>query len=238
MARYFYGCDEVNEGWDNYFELCNALELDLETFKETPKIETLNSWRVDSPKNFCFILHVRPEISQWLGTAEGDVPEEPEDFPARVRQAWDVTLDRAHAVAARALLIPTDEAFTPGESHRKFLRAFVDILGDRTDAALLWEPSGLWTRDQRVDFADELDIAPTYDPFIAEREGHQFGHGDVAFTITERAGRRRQYDTFDFRELLQWTGKYDRVFAMLRGRHKWSHAQKMKAALQHIEQGR
>jgi len=234
MARYFYGCDEVNRGWESYFELCNALELDLETFKKPPKIATLNSWRVDSPKNFCFILHVRPEISRWLGTAEGDVPHEPDDFPPAVREAWDRTLKRADALAARALLIPTGPNFTPGESHRKFLRAFVDRFGDRTDRALLWEPSGLWTRDQRVDFADELDLAPVYDPFIAEREGHEFTHGDVGFTITERAGRRRQYDTFDFQQLIRWTGNYDRVFALLRGGHKWSHAQKVRAALQHV----
>ncbi|MFB6350177.1 MAG: hypothetical protein ABEN55_19380, partial [Bradymonadaceae bacterium] len=195
--------------------------------------ETLNTWRVDSPKNFCFMLHVRPEISHWLGSAEGDVPEAPEDFPPAVRQAWDVTLERADALAARALMIPTGPNFTPGESHRQFLRAFVDILGEQTDAALIWEPSGLWTRDQRVEFADKLGIAPVYDPFIAEREEHEFTHGDVAFTITERAGRRRQYDTFDFKSLIGWTQNYDRVFALLRGRHKWKHAQKMKAALQH-----
>ena len=235
MPRYFYGTDELNQSWESYFDLCNAIQLDLETFKETPKIETLNRWRVESPKNFCFILHVRPEISNYLDSASGDLPESPDDFPTIVREAWNVTLERASALAARALYLPTGSEFTPGEAHRDQMRAFVDLLADQSDAALVWEPSGLWTRDQRVDFAHELGIAPVYDPFIAQREEHEFTHGDVGFAITERPGRRRQYDTFDFRELLHWTQNFDRVFAMLRGRNKFEHAKNMKAAIQHFE---
>ncbi len=231
MARYFFGCDEINEGWERYLELCNGLEVDLEGFQETPTLETLNGWRVDSPKNFCFMLHVRPEIGRYLAAADGEIPSERSEYPPTVREAWNVTTERAGALAARALLVSTPPEFTPGDRNRERLEAFVETFGGETGAAWLWEPSGLWTVDQRCELADRLDIAPVYDPFVAHREGHEFTHGDVGFTITERPGMRRQYDTFDFQNLIGWTDRYDRVFIMLRGRHKWPHAQKMNAAL-------
>lgn len=231
MARYFYGCDEITEGWERYFELCNALELDLGTFDETPKIETLNSWRVDSPRNFCFTVHLRPEIGRYLARADGDIPDDLSEYPQMVREAWDVTSDRADALAARALVLRTSAEFTPGKASRQRLASLTRALEDETDAAIVWEPSGLWTVDQRCEVAEELGIAPVYDPFVAHREGHEFTHGDVGFAITERPGMRRQYDTFDFENLIRWTERYDRVFVMLRGRHKWAHAQKMSAAV-------
>ena len=231
MARYFYGCDEVTRGWESYFDLCNAVELDLSKFDEPPKIETLNGWRVDSPKNFCFILHLEPQIRRYLGKGDELVPDSREEYPDVVEEAWQTTLERASALAARALLVSTGESFSPGETNRKRMRAFVEHFAGETDAPLLWEPSGLWNVEDTCEFADEAGLVPVYDPFVAQREGFEFTHGDVGFVITERPGMRRQFDVFDFKELMRWTDNYDRVFSMLRGRHKWAHAQQFQIAI-------
>ena len=232
MARYFYGCDEINRGWEQYFELCNAIDLDLDRFDEPPKTETLNRWRVESPKNFCFILRLPVEIRAYFSAADAPIPESRSEYPQSVIAAWKKLERQRSALAARALLLQTGSDFTPGELNRQRLSAFVDAFTDAIDAPLLWEPSGLWTIEQTRDFADELGIVPVFDPFMAHQEEIPFTHGDVGLVVTERTGMRRQFDVFDFKQLLRWTSKYDRVFVMLRGRHKWAHAQHMKTALQ------
>ncbi len=229
MAKVYYGCDERDRDWDDYAERCNALELDLTHFSHPPKISTLNTWRVESPRGFGFMVHARNGVS-------AELPQPPEADPASfsdaMRRAWDETLERAEALAAEAILVPTPKGFTPSAAHRERLAAFRESFGSQINAALLWEPSGLWNIEQTREAAEEADVVPTYDPFLAEREGLGFRHGDAAFAITERAARRRQFDLFDFKQLLQWTRKYDRLFVMLRGRFKWAHAEHIQNAVQ------
>lgn len=229
MVKVYYGCDERDRDWEAYAERCNALELDLTRFRHEPNIETLNKWRVESPRGFGFILHARDTI----GASMPQSPEEePEVFSDEMREAWQATLERAHALAAEAVLIRTPRALTPSSAHRKRLAAFQSTFGDEANVEIIWEPSGLWTIEQTREAADEAGLIPAYDPFIAEREDLGFTHGDAGLTITERAARRRQFDLFDFKQLMQWTPKYDRLFIMLRGRFKWAHAQHVQAAVQ------
>lgn len=232
MARHYYGCDELNEGWERYFELCNGIELNLARFRERPKIETLNSWRVDSPKNFCFMLRAESAVeayfdSEALNAGNAGPPDD-------VAAAWETTEEAADALAAKAILLRTDGSFTPGEESVEILRAFAESLAGDSSRVLLWEPSGLWTIEQTCDAAEHAGVTPVYNPFIAQREDHEFTHGDVGFALTERPGMRRQFDTFDFKQLVGWTRSYDRVFTMFRGRHKWAHARQFQTALQEL----
>lgn len=234
MARYYYGCDSVDKGWEQYFELCNAFEFDPDAYDEPPTIETLNGWRVDSPRNFCFIVHAAHRIKRhFRGGARVDA--DPTELPEVVEKGWETTLERARALAAKAVLLPTPTEFRPSETNRDTLRAFADLVDDDAPK-VLWEPSGVWSIDQVRDFADELGFAPVYDPFMADREDLGFRHGDAGFAITERAARRRQFDVFDFEKMIGWTQNYDRLFTMFRGRHKWAHAQNMQVALRRREQ--
>jgi len=233
MARYYFGTDELVHGWDDYFELCNAFELDFQRYEEPPTRETLHRWRVESPKNFCFILRAPPVVRDYLeSAADAADANAPGDAPERIERAWSEMLEDADALAARALHVPTAESLRPGEAHRKRLASFAEQHVDGLDRPVLWEPSGLWTIEQTRAAADETGLTPVYDPFIAHREGVEFRHGDVGFALSERPGMRRQFDLFDFRELLDWTQKYDRVFIMLRGRHKWAHAQHLADAIE------
>lgn len=233
MARYYYGTDELKHGWEEYFEICNAIEVDFQRYEKPPKMETLHRWRVESPRNFCFILHVAPRVREYLESAAEDVRGDgPSEVPEAVERAWKETLEKAEALAAKAIYIPTGGDLTPGDAHRERLGSFVDTVAADQGRPILWEPSGLWTIEQTREAADEAGVVPVYNPFIAHREGLEFTHGDVGFSITERPGMRRQFDLFDFRELLEWTRKYDRVFMMLRGRHKWPHARQLGQAIE------
>lgn len=235
MARHYYGCNSVDKGWEQYFELCNAFEFDPGSYEEPPTIETLNGWRVDSPRNFCFILHAAHRVKRhFAGGARVDA--QPEEIPDVVERGWETTRERADALAATAVLLPTPSEFRPSEANRQKLRAFSEqVVGD-DDPLVLWEPSGIWTLEQMRDFSEELGFAPVYNPFIADREDAGFRYGDAGFVVTERAARRRQFDVFDFEKMIGWTQNYDRLFTMFRGRHKWAHAQNMQVALRRAEQ--
>ena len=130
------------------------------------------------------------------------------------------------------MLLSTPQELSPGDASIAKLRVFAQKARDTTDRVILWEPSGLWTVPQVRQTASDLGITPMYDPFVAHREGHGFTHGDVGFALSERAGARRRFDVFDFERLLDWTASYDRVFVMLRGRNKWTHADQFRAAMQ------
>lgn len=232
MTHIYYGCDEVPEGWDRYFAQCNALEVDLTRWGESPPtIRTLNSWRVDSPRGFCFVLHLDEQATAAL--LEASRAEEAELGEAFER-GWERTLERAEALAARALMLSTPPGFSPNTTNR----ALIEAIGERgaeIKQALLWEPSGPWEPYATRDWAAERGVEVGIDPFLAMREGVEPGRGDVCHILRERAGMRRQFDQFDMEDLLDRLSVYQRAFVLLRGRYQWDHARELRHAIEYDE---
>ena len=230
MGRVYYGCDELARSWEHYFKLCNAIELDVESFDAPPNISTLNRWRVDSPRGFAFVLHADKKFTDGLvrlgnrGATELD---------AQTVEGWKTTMERAHALAAKAVFIQTPSDFTPGSTSRGLLERVADELASEAKPAVLWQSQGPWQLADTRDFAQEIGLVYTYDPFIAYREEIPFTHGDTCWMLTERAGLRRQFDQFDMETLVDWAEHYDRAFVLLRGRFKWDHAKELKVALEY-----
>lgn len=232
MGKIYYGCDELARGWEHYFKRCNALEVDVESFDAPPKIATLNRWRVESPRGFCFMLRADREFTDALSKL-GD--RGASELNARVRRGWETTMERAHALAAKAIVVRTPAEFTPGSVSRTLLeRVSTELLGD-AKPAVIWESDGPWQMSETREFAQDLGMVYAYDPFIAYREEIPFTHGDTAWVLTERAGLRRKFDQFDMEHVVDWADNYDRAFVMLRGRFKWEHAKELKVALEYDE---
>lgn len=221
MTKIYYGCDEIPRNWKRYFRICNALETDLGQLDNPPKIETLNRWRVESPRGFAFILHADPLLCQELARAADQNEEQLSD---ELRRAWQHTLDKAQALAARAILIKTPPHFAPGTASRALISAFANELRPSFSRPLIWEAQGIWDTEQTRQWAADLGLTYAYDPFIALREEIGLLSGDGAFILTERAGMRREFDRFDISGLLDQLHSYNRAFFLLRGRFKWNHA--------------
>jgi uncharacterized protein YecE (DUF72 family) len=230
MGKIYYGCDELARSWEHYFNVCNALEIDIESFDAPPKVETLNRWRVDSPRGFCFVLDVDPQFTNALAKLGDRGADQLDDA---VRQGWEATLERAHALAAKAILIKTPPDFFPGSVSRTLLERVSEQLVSDTKQAVIWESQGPWELKGTREFAEEIGLVYAYDPFIAHREGLGFTHGDTCWVLTERAGLRRKLDQFDMETLIDWTNNYDRAFVLLRGRFKWDHANELRVALEY-----
>ncbi len=222
MTKIYFGCDEIPRHWQQYFELCNAIELDLRRFDNPPKKETLNKWRVESPKGFAFVLHADPRVSEGLVQAASSGADEP---PSQLVDGWEKTLDDAHGLAARAVLIKTPVAFAPGESSRQALEMFAQNLGDQFSRPIIWEAAGSWETGPTRDWAADHGVTYAYDPFLAFRDEIGLTHGDGAFILSERAGLRRQFDRYDIRGLIDAVQSYNRAFFLLRGRFQWKYAE-------------
>lgn len=218
MPKIYFGCDDIPRHWNRYFPQCNAIELDLEQLDNPPKIKTLNRWRVDSPKGFAFLLRADRSVEVGLAAAGGG------EFSETFSTGWSETLERAQALAAKAIVLRTPIGFSPGNDQRAAVEAFANKFAAEANRPVIWEAQGMWDTEATREWASKLGLIYAYDPFLAMRDELPFGHGDAAFVIQERAGMRREFDRYDIRGLLDRLGSYNRVFVMLRGRFKWEHA--------------
>lgn len=222
MTKIYFGIDQIPTHWEQYFELCNALELDLDRFDNRPTIETMNSWRVDSPRGFAFVLHVESEVVEGLTEAASS---DSSRLPDKLRRGWDQTLENAHALAARALIFETPVAFSPGNRAREVLERFSEQMVDEFSYPVIWNASGTWDTESTRDWAADRGLTYAYDPFLAMRDDIEFRHGDGAFILSERAGLRREFDRYDVRNLVNAVDNYDRAYFLLRGRFQWKYAE-------------
>ncbi len=232
MGKLYYGCDELARGWKHYFKLCNALEVDVDSFDAPPKPATLNRWRVDSPRGFCFMLRADTEFVDGLARLSDRGADQLDE---RTRRGWQTTIERAHALAAKAIVVPTPAEFSPGSVSRTLLERVAEELAAQSKPAVIWQSQGPWSLRDTRDFAQDIGLVYAYDPFIAYREEIPLTHGDTAWVLTERAGLRRKFDQFDMEQLIDWSDHYDRAFVMLHGRFKWDHARELKVALEYNE---
>lgn len=227
-TKFYYGCDEVTRGWQHYFEQCNALELTLEP-ANMPTTKTLNRWRVDSPRGFCFMLHLHPEMIQGLMDSS---ERQARELSEAVLAGWAKTLEQVKALAAKALLLRTPFDFSPKESNRALIAA-VAQLAKEAKLPLIWETEGMWNKETTAQFAQEHHIIYAIDPFIWSRDGLEFGQGDACFILHERAGARRKFDQYDMEELIGFSQGYQRVFVLCRGRFKWDHTRELRYVLEY-----
>lgn len=222
MTQIYFGTDEIPRHWDQYFVRCNALELDLDELDNPPHEETLNRWRVESPRGFAFVLHADSRISAELtACAEAGSVELTDDLG----DGWESTLENAHALAARAVLIKTPVSFGPGNSARELMERFAEELGEEFNYPVIWDSAASWETESTRQWAADCGLTYAYDPFLAFRDEIGLHHGDGAFVLSERAGLRREFDRRDIRQLIDAVGSYDRAYFLLRGRFQWKYAE-------------
>jgi hypothetical protein len=221
-VKIYFGLDEIEGGWDRYMDRFNLLEVP-ET-KNPATVETLNRWRVESPRGFAFVLHAPRAFTDELSAIVDRGDDSPTDT---LREAWSEVVERSSALAAKAILIETDAEFTPSTRSRALLEKVSEEFGSTVKARLIWSSFGLWEPASTRDFAESIGLAYALDPFIHQQEGGTFTHGDGCFVVQERSGSRRYFDQFDFENMLEWGETYDRVFVLLKGRYKSKHAREL-----------
>jgi hypothetical protein len=74
-----------------------------------------------------------------------------------VAQAWQISTICAEAFGATKLVVRTPPSFSPGALSRKRMTEFVQAHAS-AELHLLWEPTGLWTIETAVAFAEPLGV--------------------------------------------------------------------------------
>lgn len=226
----YFGFDEVAYGWPRYFDLCNGYELrNGASPEDDPTTSTLNRWRVESPRGFGWVIHATTEVTELLVDAYERGETRLDDA---IEEALAETEARAHALGAKAIIVETDGALPPSDTSRALIVDLGNRLHAVTKRALLWESSGLWTFEDGSEVAANAGFSYVVDPFLLHAEELELPRTPVAaFRITERAAARRQFDSWEFEQLLDWCDNHERAFILLAGRYKIPHAKELSLLL-------
>ena len=97
---------------------------------------------------------------------------------AETRNAWEITMQCVEACEAKQLLVRTGTTVSPGALGRKRLRELV--ASRRSDAMqIVWEPGGLWTTEDALAFAKELQVPVVLPAFEGGRPRYVDDEGAV-----------------------------------------------------------
>jgi uncharacterized protein YecE (DUF72 family) len=180
------------------------------TFYQPPQISTLEKWHKEAPAGFVFT------VKAWqLITHQSSSPtyrrlkreltiEEKEECgsfrPSRiVKEAWEVTLACARALAARAILFQCPASFKPTKINIGNMRKFFRKVGDaRNEMSFCWEPRGDWPREVIKDLCEELDLWHVVDPFSSRTVTPL----KCYFRLHGRGGWRYTYEEGELEELV------------------------------------
>jgi uncharacterized protein YecE (DUF72 family) len=180
-----------------------------QTFYQPPQITTLERWRADAPPSFEFALKAWQLITHEARSPtykrlkrELSEPERAQCGSFRptaiVREAWDVTLACARALAARCVLFQCPASFTPTAEHIGNMQAFFASIKRSSELTFLWEPRGDWSNELVRELCRELDLVHVVDPFAARTQTPDTCY----FRLHGRKGWRYVYEDDELEELL------------------------------------
>jgi uncharacterized protein YecE (DUF72 family) len=126
-----------------------------------PKPKTLERWRSSIGEGFV--------VSIMAPKACTDGSSGPFKLDAALEVELEWLSQAAQATGARALVIPTHRAISTGARDRERLARYFEALRARApEAALVWQPGGLWDLDLAAPQADKLGVTLAIDPLDAE----------------------------------------------------------------------
>lgn len=227
-ANIHFGCGPfpaVRKGYAENFDFVELSEL----FTETPRFNTMKSWRTNFAPEFEFIA----VANQWLTADPLDlrapVPEGLErkhlgmlaDTEANA-QLWAQTVQACEAVGARRLLLKTPPSFFPNDRNKASLARY-GKLAHKAELTLIWEPRGMWVAEDLVEVCAGTNIIAAVDPFV-ENEFGDPPDGDSYYVITAPRGRR-DFTPDDFDDLLDYFDEHQgEVYTVFRGAERAENA--------------
>jgi uncharacterized protein YecE (DUF72 family) len=179
-----------------------------QTFYQPPQVATLERWRTQAPPDFEFTLKAWMLIthearSPTYRRLKRELTEEEREqcgsFQSTpiVREALDVTLACAEALAARRLLFQCPASFKPTKENVRRMREFFESITRPPELQFLWEPRGGWSDTLVRELCTELDLTHVVDPFSARTVTPDRCY----FRLHGRTGFRYVYEDDELEEL-------------------------------------
>lgn len=216
-------------GWggrkSKYYEAFSCIELQ-ETFYRLPKVETLEKYRSESPRDFEFTVKAWQAITHPCGSPTWRKSAPPkwgktENFghlrPTEENfRAWEEIAKICKALESRVLIIQTPPSFNPSRENAENMKSFLSSV-NRGGLVLGWEPRGGWSDEIVADICKELDLVHVVDPF---RRLPSVESGIAYFRLHGIGGKetnyRYAYTDGDLNELRRITMKMsaERIYVM------------------------
>jgi uncharacterized protein YecE (DUF72 family) len=179
-----------------------------QTFYQPPQVSTLERWRAEAPPSFEFTLKAWMLIthearSPTYRRLKRELSEEERaecgSFRATqiVREAWEVSLACAKALAAHRILFQCPASFKPTLENVKRLREFFTAIRRMPELELLWEPRGGWPDELVRELCRELDLTHVVDPFATRTVTPE----KIYYRLHGRTGFRYVYEDEELEEL-------------------------------------
>lgn len=195
------GCCGFAEAMKKYFEHFNIIEIQ-KTFYEPPKLETLERWRAQAPKEFEFTLKAwqvitHPPTSPTYRRAKHK-PEDAGFFKPikEVFNAWDKMVAVAKALGARIILFQCPASFKPEKQNIKNMYDFFRAIS-KSKMLWVWEPRGKWNDDVIREICNDLKLIHCVDPFTSKQVAGKFAY----YRLHGIGGYNYRYSTNELKKL-------------------------------------
>lgn len=200
-----------------YAKLFSCVEIQ-QTFYQPPQIKTLESWRLEMPKDFEFTLKAWQLITHEAKSptykrlkrklSDGEKQEAGYFKPtAIVKEAWDATLACAKALKAKTILFQCPASFKPYAENIKHLEKFFSGI-KRGKLNFAWEPRGDWDAQIVKDICEKFDLWHVVDPLKKRTETPD----KCYYRLHGMTGFRYKYEEGELEELVSLLPKNKRSY--------------------------
>ncbi|MCB9533818.1 MAG: DUF72 domain-containing protein [Myxococcales bacterium] len=222
MSVLSIGCGPLPERKRGALPLFGCGEV-LEAVQEPVRHNTLRRWAQEAVPNFAFFvgawrwIAVEPLDEKRPAPLELSRKEVGLFRPTAANaQLWAEVVAQANACSARGVLLRSPPAFTPSATNLDNLRRFrAEIIGE-TCLELVWEPRGIWQREELLALGEELGFTIAIDPHLDARLPDAID-GPAYYTVTAPPGRLR-FSEDDLYDLTEFCAAHEgEVRVMFRG---------------------
>ncbi len=227
------GCCGFPQARSIYYQTLPLVELQ-KTFYQLPRVATSLKWRQEAPPHFEFTLKAwqlithRPSsptyrrlsfpIPEEKKEAYGSFKPSPENY-----QAWEETLEVAHALEAEIVVFQTPASFGPGPKNIAQMREFFNTI-QRNGLKLAWEPRGAWSPEEAGRLCRELDLIHVVDPF----QGREKWGSIIYWRLHGIGGYKHRYTDQELNRLVTILkkSKKKRAYILFNNIYMWEDAQR------------
>ena len=219
MTTFKIGCAGFARPRDQYIRRLAYVEFDLRPPVPSPKV--LASWKKQRPENFTYGV-VAP------AALYGE-----RDWPLRDANRVQAELDRLannlDAIGAGALVLRTPMAVSPGSVA---LKRFLPVLerARKVSPLVVWDPAGLWERDEAVTVAEEYGAVVACDPLHADVSDES-----LIYARLRGLGVDRDYSPERLEDLLERVSHADAAWVVFDSANAWRDAVRFTALVSGVE---
>ncbi len=126
--------------------------------------------------------------------------------------AWRAIQSQVEQVGATDLLFKTPVSFSPSSSNINHIVQFMKNAAKQLpEVHFIWQPEGLWQREQCLELVDEMGISLAIDPLVDTKAALPTSDKYVYFKLLGRHGLRDRYSDDDLLELLDICDNFEHV---------------------------